>query len=258
MTYLPPVVSIIIPCYNGGRHLRAALEAVMAQTFADWECIVVDDASDDDSAVVIAAIVAADPRIISVRLGRNRGAAGARNTGLERARGSYIAFLDSDDYWTPEKLERQVAFARENGAAIVHSSYRFVDDLGNFLPGGVRASDRVDLRSYMRNTEIGMSTSLIDREKIGAFIFNELWLCHDTDLWLRLLGRGFVSRGMGAAFVHYRIRAGQISGSKFGMAKQVLRLYLGIVQISFPARIFYFFCYAVNGVLKRLRTPFLG
>jgi len=250
-----PAISIIVPCYNSGRFIRATLEAVRAQTFADWECIVIDDASSDDSAAIVAAMAAEDPRIVPLRLPENLGAAGARNAGLERVRGDYIAFLDSDDYWVPEKLARQVAYARETGAAMVHSSYRFVDESGQFLPGGVKASDRVDLRSYMRNTEIGMSTSLIDRGKIGAIHFKNIRLCQDTDLWLTLLDRGFISRGMEEVFVHYRIREGQISGSKIGMAKQVLRLYLGIEQVSFPRRIFYFFCYAANGVLKRLKTP---
>jgi teichuronic acid biosynthesis glycosyltransferase TuaG len=250
-----PAISIIVPCYNSGRFIRATLEAVRAQTFADWECIVIDDASSDDSAAIVAAMAAEDPRIVPLRLPENLGAAGARNAGLERVRGDYIAFLDSDDYWVPEKLARQVAYARETGAAMVHSSYRFVDESGQFLPGGVKASDRVDLRSYMRNTEIGMSTSLIDRGKIGAIHFKNIRLCQDTDLWLTLLDRGFISRGMEEVFVHYRIREGQISGSKIGMAKQVLRLYLGIEQVSFSGRIFYFFCYAANGVLKRLKTP---
>lgn len=250
-----PAVSIIVPCYNSGRFIHATLEAVRAQTFTDWECIVIDDASSDDSAAIVAAMAAEDPRIVPLRLPENLGAAGARNAGLERVRGDYIAFLDSDDYWVPEKLARQVAYARETDAAMVHSSYRFVDESGQFLPGGVKASDRVDLRSYMRNTEIGMSTSLIDRAKIGAIHFKNIRLCQDTDLWLTLLDRGFISRGMEEVFVHYRIREGQISGSKIGMAKQVLRLYLGINQVAFPGRIFYFFCYAANGVLKRLKTP---
>jgi len=255
MSSSPPVVSIIVPCYNSGRFIRATLEAVRAQTFTDWECIVIDDASSDDSAAIVAAMAAEDPRIVPLRLPENLGAAGARNAGLERVRGEYIAFLDSDDYWVPEKLARQVAYARETDAAMVHSSYRFVDESGQFLPGGVKASDRVDLRSYMRNTEIGMSTSLIDRAKVGAIHFKNIRLCQDTDLWLTLLDRGFVSRGMEDVFVHYRIREGQISGSKIGMAKQVLRLYLGIEQVAFPGRLFYFCCYAANGVLKRLRTP---
>jgi len=255
MSSSPPVVSIIVPCYNSGRFIRATLEAVRAQTFTDWECIVIDDASSDDSAAIVAAMAAEDPRIVPLRLPENLGAAGARNAGLERVRGDYIAFLDSDDYWVPEKLARQVSYARETDAAMVHSSYRFVDESGHFLPGGVKASDRVDLRSYMRNTEIGMSTSLIDRAKVGAIHFKNIRLCQDTDLWLTLLDRGFVSRGMEDVFVHYRIREGQISGSKIGMAKQVLRLYLGIEQVAFPGRLFYFCCYAANGVLKRLRTP---
>lgn len=255
MPSLSPVVSIIVPCYNSGRFLRGTLAAVQAQTFTDWECIVIDDASSDESADIVAAMASEDPRIVLVRLEKNLGAAGARNAGLGRVRGSYLAFLDSDDYWKPEKLALQLEFAQATQAAMVHSSYRFVDEAGEFLPGGVKASARVDLRSYMRNTEIGMSTSLIDRTQVESFTFKDIRLCQDTDLWLTLLERGHLSRGMPEVLVHYRIREGQISGSKIGMARQVLRLYLGIEQVAFPGRIFYFFCYAANGVLKRLKTP---
>jgi teichuronic acid biosynthesis glycosyltransferase TuaG len=250
-----PVVSIIVPCYNSGRFLRATLEAVRAQTFTEWECIVIDDASTDDSAGVIRELAAEDSRIVPVLLEKNLGAAGARNAGLEKVRGDYIAFLDSDDYWVPHKLQMQVEYAATQDAAMVHSSYRFIDESGGFLPGGVKASERVDLRSYMRNTEIGMSTSLIDRRKIGVISFKNIRLCQDTHLWLTLLERGFISHGIGEVLVHYRIREGQISASKIGMAKQVLKLYWDIRQVAWPMRFVYFGCYAINGIKKRLTTP---
>ena len=123
---------------------------------------------------------------------------------------------------------------------------------GNFLRGGVKASDRVDLRSYMRNTEIGMSTSLIDCGKVGEFRLEDIRLCQDTNLWLELLGRGFVSRGLRETLVHYRVREGQLSGSKVAMAKQVFALWMRTEQVSPPERVWCFFHYALNGVRKRL------
>jgi teichuronic acid biosynthesis glycosyltransferase TuaG len=250
-----PLVSIIVPCYNAEAFLGATLEAVIAQTFTDWECVVVDDASRDGSAAVLASHAERDARIRPVYQAVNGGAAAARNAGLGVIRGRYLAFLDADDYWLPEKLAKQVAFMRETGAPIVHTSYRFIHEKGGFLPGGVKASDRVDLRTYMRNTEIGMSTSLLDRGQVGEFSFRDIRLCQDTHLWLVLLRRGLVSRGMAETLVHYRVREGQISGSKVAMAKQVYALYREIGEVGLARQLFSFASYAFNGFRKRLATP---
>ena len=247
-----PLVSIIVPCYNAEAFLGATLEAVIAQTFTDWECVVVDDASRDGSAAVLAQYAERDPRIRPVFQPLNGGAAAARNAGLGVIRGRYLAFLDADDYWLPEKLAKQVAYMREKGAPIVHTSYRFIDKKGAFLPGGVRASNRVDLRTYMRNTEIGMSTSLLDRGQVGEFSFRDIRLCQDTHLWLVLLRRGLVSLGMAETLVHYRVREGQISGSKVAMAKQVYALYREIGEVGVATQLFSFASYAFNGFRKRL------
>jgi len=247
-----PLVSNIVPCYNAETFLGATLEAVIAQTFTDWECVVVDDASRDGSAAVLAQYAERDPRIRPVFQPVNGGAAAARNAGLGVIRGRYLAFLDADDYWLPEKLAKQVAYMREKGAPIVHTSYRFIDKKGAFLPGGVRASNRVDLRTYMRNTEIGMSTSLLDRGQVGEFSFRDIRLCQDTHLWLVLLRRGLVSLGMAETLVHYRVREGQISGSKVAMAKQVYALYREIGEVGVATQLFSFASYAFNGFRKRL------
>lgn len=249
---MEPEISIIVPCYNAAPFLGGTLDSVLAQSFANWECIVVDDASSDGSRGVIESYADRDERFRPVLLERNLGAAGARNEALAHVRGKFIAFLDADDYWLPGKLESQRSRMKETGAAIVHSSYRFIDERGELLRGGVMASERVSLRSYMKNTEIGMSTSLIDREQVGGFRFLDIRLCQDTHLWLELLGRGFDSHGLRETLVHYRVREGQISGSKFAMARQVLALWLQVDQVSLPFRLWSFGCYVLNGFRKRL------
>jgi len=250
-----PSVSIIVPCYNAEAFLGATLEAVISQTFTDWECVVIDDASRDGSAAVLKGYAERDSRIRPVYLSVNGGAAAARNAGLGVIRGRYLAFLDADDCWLSEKLAKQIGFIRETRAALVHTSYRFIDERGALLPGGVKASDWVDLRTYMRNTEIGMSTSLLDRGQVGEFSFRDIRLCQDTHLWLVLLRRGLVSRGMAETLVHYRVREGQISGSKVAMAKQVYALYREIGEVGLATQLFSFASYAFNGFRKRLATP---
>ena len=190
-----PAVSIIVPCYNSGRFIRATLEAVRAQTFTDWECIVIDDASSDDSAAIVAAMAEEDPRIVPLRLPENLGAAGARNAGLERVRETTLRFSIRTITGFPKSLRvRSPTPGRPMRRWCIPRIVLWMSQ-DNFSPGGVKASDCVDLRSYMRNTEIGMSTSLIDREKIGAIHFKNIRLCQDTDLWLTLLDRGFIPRG---------------------------------------------------------------
>ena len=250
-----PQVSILVPCYNCEAFLGETLDTVLSQTFTDWECILVDDASTDRSLEVISSYAERDSRFHSLALPENLGAAGARNAGLEKVRGRYLAFLDADDIWLPEKLEKQVALIGESQASIVHTSYRFVDEAGEFLPGGVTASREVDLAVYMRNTEIGMSTSLLDREQVGEISFRDIRLCQDTHLWLALLRQGHVARGLPEVLVHYRVREGQISGSKIGMARQVLALYLEIEELGLPLRWWRFFNYAYHGFHKRIVTP---
>lgn len=250
------LVSIVLPCYNAEAFLAATLESVIAQTHSDWECIAVDDASRDGTATILADFAARDPRIRPIFLAKNGGAAASRNAALGELRGRYLAFLDADDLWEPAKLALQVSRLHSTGAALSHTSYRFINEAGEPLPGGVMASETVDLRTYLRNTEIGMSTAVLDRSQIDGIHFRDIRICQDTHLWLDLLRRGFVSEGLREPLVRYRVREGQISGSKIAMARQVLALYLEIDELPLPVRLLSFASYAVNGFRKRLFSPF--
>lgn len=251
-----PLVSIVLPCYNAAAFLAETLDSVIAQTFGDWECIAVDDASSDGTAGVLEDYARRDPRIRPRFLPRNGGAAASRNAGLAGLRGRYLAFLDADDLWEAEKLRLQVERLKATGAALSHTSYRFINEAGAPMPGGVKAAPRVDLRRYLRTTEIGMSTAVLDRDQVGAFEFRDIRICQDTHLWLALLRRGFISEGLPEPLVKYRVREGQISGSKIAMARQVFALYEEIGEIPAWERRVSFAFYAANGLRKRLVSPF--
>src|SRR5688572_7032980 len=125
-----PAVSVITPVHNLADHLAEAVNSVLAQTFDDWEMILVDDCSTDNSVAVASGFVARDPRVKLIRLDKNSGAAVARNAGIASAVGKYIAFLDGDDLWQPDKLQKQLAFMRENNAAFSYTAYRIIDEHG--------------------------------------------------------------------------------------------------------------------------------
>ncbi|WP_318411633.1 glycosyltransferase family 2 protein [Photobacterium leiognathi] len=246
-------VSIITPIYNAEKYIIETIESVINQTYKNWEYILVDDCSTDNTVNLINDSFRNDSRIKVISSPSNGGAGLARNIGLEKASSNYIAFLDSDDLWSPTKLEKQIEFMQANNSAIVHCSYSFIDEESKSIPGRVNVSKYVDLNSYMKNTEIGMSTSLINRNIVGDFRLNPMRTRQDTKLWITLLGKGFIANGLDDDLVLYRIRHGQISGNKFVIAWRTLKLYLSVDSLPLMGRLSNFTHYAFNGIFKRLK-----
>ena len=138
------LVSIIMPTYNCARFIRESIDSVLAQTYTNWELIIVDDSSTDNTAEMIANFN--DPRIHYLRNEQNEGAALTRNKALRAVKGRYIAFLDSDDLWHPDKLERQIAFMEQNGYAFTYHEYTEIDESSN--PIGIYVSGKKHVRPF--------------------------------------------------------------------------------------------------------------
>ena len=158
------LVSIIMPAYNTGRFLRESVNSVLAQTYTEWELIIVDDCSTDDGDAVAATF--SDPRIRYLKNETNSGAAVSRNRALREARGRWIAFLDSDDVWYPEKLEKQIAFMEENAYSFSYTNYVEMDeesrDTGVFVTGPARISKTgMDIK---KNNDYAMWLKVIKKE----------------------------------------------------------------------------------------------
>ena len=148
------LVSIITPVYACERYLAETIESVCAQTYPHWELLLADDCSPDGSAKIIEGYQLLDSRIRYIRLPKNSGAAAARNAALERARGRYIAYLDADDLWMPNKLERQLAFLEETGAVFSCCDYEKIDSDGRSLQKIVHMPREMTYEQYLRNTII--------------------------------------------------------------------------------------------------------
>ena len=164
------LVSIIMPAYNSARFIGEAINSVLAQTYTNWELLIVDDCSKDSTAEIVAAF--SDPRIHYQRNVNNMGAAETRNQALKRAQGRYIAFLDSDDLWEPEKLEKQIAFMEKNGYAFTFSDYRIMKENGTWTGKILHMPASLSYHQYLRNTAIGCLTVVIDRLKTGDFLMS--------------------------------------------------------------------------------------
>lgn len=252
MNSTAPTISIIMPCYNAGKYIAESIQSVLSQTYLDWELIIIDDKSTDDSIQQITTFN--DPRIHLIKLEQNQGAGGCRNAGLQKVQGAYIAFLDSDDLWKPNKLEISLSYLQKNPkTAVVCTGYSFINENGEKIRGLVSPSSQITLHQYMMNTSIGCSTALVNRDLTGEFSFSTLRQHQDAHLWITFLLKNLKVDGLKDILVEYRIRDKQISQGKVKAAKRLLKLYLSFDEIPLYKRYFYFFSYCVNGVIKRIK-----
>lgn len=237
-----PLVSVVMPVHNSAATLGASVRSVLALTHADMELLITDDASTDDSWEMLAEFAQADKRVLPAKAPGPVGAAVARNLAIERARGDYLAFLDSDDLWLPTKAERQVAFAADSGAALTFTSYYKVEatyegDAATFIPNGrvVRARDRVDYRSMLQQDHIGCLTAMYDRRVLGSRFMPDMPKRQDYALWLSIMRDGVDARGLPEPLAIYRAgRAGSLSSNKIALIPHNWALYRDHEGLSVP------------------------
>jgi len=247
---MDPLISIITPVYNASPFLKETIKSVKDQTFKDWEWIIVDDCSSDSSVDVITSYASGDSRIHLIRLDINSGTGVAKNIALSHARGRFITFIDSDDLWKPEKLELQVNFMMNNNYPICFTSYMLMDQTGRDKDKIISVKSSVNQHQYLKNTIIGFSTSMIDKNITGSFEFIGLRSREDTHLWITLLGKGFVAYGLNEVLTRYRVHDHSITTNKLKAARQTWELYHKIEKLGFLRSVYYFGYYAFNAFKK--------
>lgn len=248
------MVSIIVPVYNAAKYIQHTIEMVCEQTYKDWELILVDDASTDGSSDVIEKIIKSQgKRIRLLRKNHNEGAAAARNSGIDASSGRYIAFLDADDVWKPDKLEKQVAFMERTGAAFSFHSYEFGDEKANPTGRIVRAPETLKFRQALSRTVIFTTTVMFDTEKIDMEIIHMPQVpSEDTATWWRILKSGYVAYGLDENLAIYRRPGKSLSSNKLVAIERIWFLYRNIANLSVAASLFYFVGWAVRATLRRL------
>ena len=246
------LISIITPTYNSERYIAETIQSVIDQSYKEWEMIIIDDNSTDDSVAIIKSLIKDENRIILIELDENKGAAFSRNIGLQEASGKYISFLDSDDLWHRNKFEEQMIFMSKNEYPITFTTYELIDENGNSMNKIVQAKSSLGLNDYMKNTIIGFSTAIIDREKVGNFKFQNIRMKQDFQLWISILGSGFIAYGLDKNLVKYRIHDKSLSSNKLKAAIQVWNVLHNIEKIGFFHSVYYFSFYAINALIKRL------
>ena len=244
-----PLVSIITPVYNAGLWVNETLESVAAQTFENWEHILVDDGSTDDSYRLLEAAAARDPRIRVLRSRGNIGSPQARNSALAAARGRYIAFLDADDLWHPEKLSRSLSWMQEHGYEFIYHDYRHISHDGKQVGALVKGPEDLNMRSLHTRRGTGCLTVVLDRQKIADFHFPDLkrpYRAEDFCLWLSLIQRGFVGHRLPLDLARYRLSKNSRSANKLKGAVNAWRLYRNFSHLSFLHAALWWIQYAWN------------
>lgn len=242
-------VSVITPLYNSSYYMRETIESVISQTFESWELLLIDDCSSDDSAAIAEMFSARDSRIKVIKLSQNSGAAVARNRGIEMARGRFIAFLDSDDLWLPDKLDTQISFMKSNGVSLSYSSYLKCNSLGEVV-GLSEIPNEVVYSDLLKVCSIGCLTAIYDTQTVGKVYMPLIRKRQDLGLWLKILKLVESAKGIDTPLAIYRIREGSISSNKLSAARYTWRLYRDVEALRFIPALYYFIHYAFNGVFR--------
>ncbi|MBS6559176.1 MAG: glycosyltransferase family 2 protein [Clostridiales bacterium] len=206
------LVSIITPSYNTEKYIVATIESVLAQTYENWEMIIVDDCSTDATDEVIAQFN--DPRIVYIKNKKNSGAGISRNRALKRAKGKWIAFLDSDDLWKPTKLEEQIQYMRENRYAFSYTRYREIDEYGNDIGVEVSGPKRISKSGMYRYCWPGCLTVMYDAEKVGLIQISNIKKNNDYAMWLKVIRKADCYL-YNKPLAMYRKRTGSISNHSY-------------------------------------------
>lgn len=212
-----PKVSIIMPAYNSAGFIEESIRSVLSQTYTDWELFVIDDASTDNTAAIVKDLFLKDRRIKFLQLNENQGTGAARNKGTEAATGTFIAFLDADDLWIPEKLEIQVKFMLEKDLEMTFSSYFLMDEKGNRLNKFVEALPILSYKKLLKSNYVGNLTGIYNAKKTGKIYAPLLRKRQDWALWLILLKKTGTVLSIQEPLAIYRIRKNSLSGNKVAL-----------------------------------------
>ncbi len=250
------MVSIIMPAYNCEKYIENSIASVIAQTYTNWELLVCDDCSTDGTKQIVERMSAADPRVKCMTTPENLGASEARNFGIEKAEGRYLAFLDSDDFWYPDKLEKQIAFMKEKNCVLSCTAYEYVTQTGEKTGRVVTPPAESGYnRCLFVGNSIGNSTAIYDTSKHGKVYVPTIRKRNDFALWLQILKKGDPCYGMPDILTSYCNRSDSLSTHKLSLIKYHWQLYRKIEELSLikscAAIITLLICKTVNIVFKR-------
>ena len=246
-----PLLTVIMPSYNAERFIAESIDSVVGQSLNDWELIVIDDASTDGTQEVVSDYQRRDRRIRLITQEANRGAAHARNKGLDQARGEMIAFIDSDDIWFSDKAAKQIAAMDRDQADISYTGWdRCLE--GSTTGAYVNVPPSVTYHTMLRRCKINCSTAMVRRSTCGSVRMPPLKLRQDHGYWLALLRDGSrTAVGINEPLISCRMHHGSLSANKIVAARYTWRLLRDVEHFGLTESLWFFSGYAFEALKLR-------
>ena len=251
------LVSIVMPLYNAESTAQESIQSVISQTYHQWELLVVDDGSVDRGPQLVERLSEQEHRIHLLSMPENSGAAAARNYGIRQATGQYLAFLDSDDLWDADKLERQLYLMEEKHTPFSYGACRVIHKDGSDTGKWRQVSAQLDFAHALYGNQMPCLTVMLDRKALRQQ-YPELelqfpYIGHeDYALWLSILQLGVTAYGITEPLGAYRVASGSLSGNKRHAAAWTYRIYRDYLHFGLARSIVCFVGYAISAVLKRI------
>lgn len=242
-------VSIITPSYNSEKFVLDTIKSILLQTYKDWELLIIDDCSKDSTIQVVEAFIKCYKNIRLIKLEKNSGPAIARNTGIKAAKGKYIAFLDSDDLWLPDKLENQVDFMEENNIDFSFHAY-WMQNEGEKEKKIVKTRKKVSYNDLLKTCDIGCLTAMYNQEKLGKIYMPDIPKRQDYGLWLAILKKTQYAYSFEEPLAIYRLRKHSISRNKFKTMYFIWKVYRDVENLTFLQSIYYSINYIYYGIRR--------
>lgn len=243
------LVSVIMPTYNCAKFIGETIKSIQAQTYSNWELIIVDDCSTDNTKEVVENYVKLDKRIKYNSLEKNSGAAVARTSAMKIADGEYMAFCDSDDIWLDVKIEKQLKFMKKNNYAFTCTAYEQIDENSNSLGKVIKPKEKCNYNRLLLDCPVGNSTVMYNVKKMGKFEVPNIRKRNDDALWLQMLKKEQYIYGMNEILMKYRIRSNSISSNKFKVIKYHWILYRDIEHLSIIRSVFHILYWCIIKIL---------
>ena len=237
--------------YNSEKFIESTLNSVQSQTYQNWEMFVIDDCSNDNGPNIVKKISIEDERIELIIQKNNSGPSHIRNIGIGLAKGRYLAFLDSDDIWHEEKLDRQIKFMQNNKYAFTFTGYDKINEVGDKIGIVMPYKEQVSYHDLLKSNHIGCLTAMLDLKLIGE----KKYMPHikkrqDHGLWLEVLKRVGKAYCLNVILAQYRIRKGSISRNKIDNIKYQWELYRKIEKLNIIKSLYYMAFYSYYGIRK--------
>ena len=219
------LVSIVMPAYNCEKYIVDAINSIIAQTYSNWELLVLDDGSRDNTLKSIEKIIRTDSRIKSMPNEKNIGVSATRNRGIELSSGDWIAFLDSDDMWEPEKLEKQFELVEKEGAEFLFTGSSYINQYGEPYEGIFEIPEKVTYKKLRHQNVISCSSVLIKKKYFKNIKMEKDEIHEDYAVWLRILKLGITAFGVNQPLLIYRISKKSKSGNKIKTIKMTYNVF---------------------------------